>query len=50
MTKKIFFIFAIATLTTLTLKAQEKINWISLEKAVELQKKTPKKILIDMTV
>jgi thioredoxin-related protein len=48
MTKKIIFIFAIATLTTLSLKAQEKINWISLEKAVELQKKTPKKILIDM--
>lgn len=48
MTKKIIFIFAIAILTTLSLKAQEKINWISLEKAVELQKKTPKKILIDM--
>ena len=48
MTKKIIFIFAIATLSTLSLKAQEKINWISLEKAVELQKKTPKKILIDM--
>ena len=46
--KKIILFFAIATLTTLSLKAQEKINWISLEKAVELQKKTPKKILIDM--
>jgi len=36
---KIIFFFAIATLTSLPLKAQEKINWISLEKAVELQKK-----------
>jgi thioredoxin-related protein len=48
MMKKIIFFFAIATLTPLSLKAQDKINWISLEKAVELQKKTPKKILIDM--
>ena len=46
--KKIIFFFAIATFSSLSLKAQEKINWISLEKAVELQKKTPKKILIDM--
>ena len=45
---KIIFFFAIATFSSLSLKAQEKINWISLEKAVELQKKTPKKILIDM--
>jgi thioredoxin-related protein len=48
MMKKIIFFFAIATFSSLSLKAQEKINWISLEKAVELQKKTPKKILIDM--
>ena len=46
--KKIIFFFAIATFSSLSLNAQEKINWISLEKAVELQKKTPKKILIDM--
>jgi thioredoxin-related protein len=48
MTKKIIFLIAIATFSTLSIKAQEKINWISFEKAVALQKKTPKKILIDM--
>ena len=46
--KKIIFFSAIATFSSLSIIAQEKINWISLEKAVELQKKTPKKILIDM--
>lgn len=32
---------------TLSLTAQE-INWVTLEEAVELQKKNPKKILMDM--
>ena len=48
MMKKIRFFFAFAILTSLSLRAQEKINWISLEQAVMLQKENPKNILIDM--
>jgi len=45
--KKIGFILVLAVLTTVNAIGQE-INWVSLEEAVELQKKTPKKIMIDM--
>ncbi|NNK81655.1 MAG: thioredoxin family protein, partial [Flavobacteriaceae bacterium] len=34
-------------LVSFSINAQE-INWVSLEEAVELQKKNPKKIMIDM--
>lgn len=44
--KKLFLILAICFAVNLT-TAQE-INWVSLEEAVELQKKHPKKIMIDM--
>ncbi|HLV15661.1 MAG TPA: thioredoxin fold domain-containing protein [Xanthomarina sp.] len=43
--KKLLFLIAI-TLATVNLSAQE-INWVTLEQAVELQKKNPKKIMID---
>lgn len=44
--KKIFALIVIAFIT-LNAKAQE-INWVSLEEAVELQKKNPKKIMMDV--
>ena len=40
-----FFTFLLL-LSALTISAQE-INWVSLEEAVELQKKNPKKIMMD---
>lgn len=43
--KNIFLITVL--LVAFTVNAQE-INWVSLEKAVELQKTNPKKIMIDM--
>ncbi|WP_186826920.1 thioredoxin family protein [Seonamhaeicola algicola] len=45
--KKIQLILVLAVLTTLNISAQE-INWLTLEQAVELQKKTPKKIMMDV--
>lgn len=45
--KKYIVLALFAVFTTATVSAQ-KINWVTLEKAVELQKKTPKKIMIDM--
>ncbi len=45
--KKIGYIVLLVVLTTVNGIAQE-INWVSLEEAVELQKKAPKKIMIDM--
>jgi len=45
--KKIGYILLIAVLTTVNSIAQE-INWVSLEEAVELQKQSPKKIMMDM--
>ncbi len=39
--------FLTITLVSFTLKAQE-INWISLNKALELQKEQPRKIMIDV--
>lgn len=45
---KKYIVFALFTvLATVTLSAQE-INWVTLEEAVELQKKNPKKIMMDM--
>lgn len=45
--KRIVYILALAVLTSVSSLAQE-INWVSLEKAIELQKKNPKKIMIDV--
>lgn len=44
--RKLIYIMVLAVLTTVNGIAQE-INWVSLEKAVELQKKNPKKIMMD---
>jgi thioredoxin-related protein len=44
--KKIIFLLAIIAFSN-NIKAQE-INWISLNEALELQKETPKKIMIDV--
>lgn len=43
--KNIFLAFSL--LFALTISAQDEINWVSLEEAVELQKKEPKKIIMD---
>lgn len=45
--RKNILIVAVAFFTTFMVSAQE-INWITLEKAVELQQKSPKKIMMDM--
>lgn len=45
--KKLVFTALIALLTSVSGVAQE-INWVSLEQAIELQKKTPKKIMMDV--
>jgi thioredoxin-related protein len=45
--KKALFILCITVLTVSSAIAQE-INWVSFEEAVALQKKTPKKIMMDM--
>lgn len=45
--KNIILIVGIALLTSVSGMAQE-INWVSLEEAIELQKKTPKKIMMDV--
>ena len=44
--KKIIFLIAIIAFS-INIKAQE-INWVSLNKALELQKENPKKIMIDV--
>jgi len=44
--RKLIYIMVLAVLTSVNSIAQE-INWVSLEKAVELQKKNPKKIMMD---
>ncbi|MFV9551891.1 thioredoxin family protein [Algibacter sp. PT7-4] len=42
-------ILLVLAITFINLKASaQQINWISLEEAVELQKKTPKKIMMDV--
>jgi len=45
--KKLVVIVTLALLTSVSGIAQE-INWVSLEKAIALQKKTPKKIMMDV--
>ena len=45
--KKVLYVLVFAVLTATGVEAQQ-INWISLEKAIELQKKTPKKIMMDV--
>lgn len=45
--KRIVYILVLAVLTSVSSIAQE-INWITLEKAIELQKKNPKKIMMDV--
>jgi thioredoxin-related protein len=45
--KKIGLILALTVLTIFNVSAQ-KINWVTLEEAVVLQKKAPKKIMVDV--
>ena len=45
--KRIVYVLVFAVLTSVSSIAQE-INWVTLEKAMELQKKDPKKIMIDV--
>ncbi|HZW63075.1 MAG TPA: thioredoxin fold domain-containing protein [Flavobacteriaceae bacterium] len=45
--KKTFFLFLLSFATLLQVTAQE-INWVTLEEAVALQKKNPKKIMMDV--
>ncbi|TBN02697.1 DUF255 domain-containing protein [Hyunsoonleella flava] len=45
--KNLVLIIAVALLTSVSGIAQE-INWVSLEEAIKLQKKTPKKIMMDV--
>lgn len=45
--KKIVFLVLIATLTTTNIVAQE-INWVTFDEALALQKKAPKKIMMDV--
>jgi thioredoxin-related protein len=46
MKKNITLLFVLAA--TLTLNAQEKVNWVSFDKAIELNKEDPKPILVDI--
>ena len=45
--KKLGLLLVFALLTAVEGFSQE-INWVSLEKAIELQKKAPKKIMMDV--
>ena len=45
--KKLILLVVVAVFSLSNIMAQ-KINWVSLEEALELQKKKPKKIMIDM--
>ena len=45
--KKILLLFGIL-FVTITVKAQDKINWLSFEKAIALNTKNPKPIIIDV--
>ncbi|OUR94783.1 thioredoxin family protein [Flavobacteriales bacterium 34_180_T64] len=47
MMKKIGYIVLLALLTSVSSMAQE-INWVTFEEALELQKKNPKKIMMDV--
>ena len=44
---KRIILLVVIFISTISAKAQE-INWISVDKAIELQKKNPKKIMIDV--
>ncbi len=45
--KRIGYILLLAVLTSVNSMAQE-INWVTFDEALELQKKTPKKIMMDV--
>lgn len=45
--KKSLFLFAILTFSFIA-NAQDKINWLSLNEALKLQKENPKKIMMDV--
>jgi len=45
--KKVVLILAVALISSMTVTAQE-INWVTFEEALELQKKKPKKIMMDV--
>ena len=45
--KRLFALVVIASLS-LSVTAQDKIKWVSMEEAIALQKKNPKKIMVDM--
>ncbi|SFD38000.1 Thioredoxin-related protein [Algibacter lectus] len=45
--KKITFVFLLTLITTVYVSAQE-INWLTLDEAIALQKKEPKKIMMDI--
>lgn len=45
--KKIILV-AILTIISISLKAQEKVNWLTFEQAIEKNKEHPKPILIDL--
>jgi thioredoxin-related protein len=45
---KFFFLYLIVSLSLLSTNAQEKVNWLSFEEAISLNKKNPKPILIDV--
>ncbi|MEP5339963.1 MAG: thioredoxin fold domain-containing protein [Algibacter sp.] len=45
--KKILYVMLVCGFVTLNSSAQE-INWVTFEEALELQKKTPKKIMMDV--
>lgn len=45
--KKIYLLIFVLVLT-LTINAQERVNWLTFEKAIELNKENPKPILIDI--
>ncbi|MDT0558485.1 thioredoxin fold domain-containing protein [Ichthyenterobacterium sp. W332] len=45
--KKLILLLLVVGYSTIS-SAQDKINWVSLEEALELQKKSPKKIMIDV--
>lgn len=47
--KKLTYIFVLAFLTSVSGFAQlQEINWVTLDEALELQKKNPKKIMMDV--
>lgn len=45
--KKLIYIFVLALFISANNGVAQEINWVSLEQAVELQKKNPKKIIMD---